>query len=86
LGVKIQVSYNYFVETCPKKIHFHVSCVDVMEKQDFNFLYEVSDPNSALAQAIKELPDDWEGSIEVNDHETLPPSQMPLIDFWRNQG
>jgi hypothetical protein len=54
-----------------------------MENEDFNFIFEVGDPNDALSQTIKDLPGNWEGSIEVNDHKTLSPSQMPLIDFWR---
>jgi len=54
-----------------------------MEENDFNFIFEVSDPNSALSQAIADLPNDWEGSIEVNDHKTMAPNQMSLIDFWR---
>lgn len=68
---------------CPSQKHFHVSCVDVMENEDFNFIFEVGEPNDALFQAIKDLPNNWEGSIEVNDHKTLSPNQMPLIDFWR---
>jgi len=68
---------------CPSQKHFHVSCVDVMENEYFNFTFEVDGPNDALSQAIKGLPDRWEGSIEVNDHKTLSPNQMPLIDFWR---
>jgi len=71
------------MRNCPSRKHFHVSCVDVMENEDFNFIFEVSEPNDALSQAIKDLPDNWEGSIEVNDHKTLSPNQMPLIDFWR---
>jgi len=54
-----------------------------MEENDFSFIFEVSDPNSALSQAIADLPNDWEGSIEVNDHKTMAPNQMSLIDFWR---
>lgn len=75
--------YNKSMKVCPKVKHFHVACVDVMEENNFNFIFEVSDPNFALSQAIKDLPDNWEGSIEVNDHKTMTPNQMPLLDFWR---
>jgi hypothetical protein len=43
----------------------------------------LDDPNAALRQAILLIPEDWEGSIEVNDHSTLKASDMPLLDFWR---
>ena len=69
--------------SCPKGTHFHVSCQDVYEKEHMNFIFEVASPNDALGSAIKQLPASWEGSIEVNDHSTLKPSSMPLIDFWR---
>ena len=75
--------YNLLVKDCPKAIHFHVACIDVMEEKDFNLVIEVSDPNDALSQTIKDLPDNWEGSIEVNDHRTMASNHMPLIDFWR---
>jgi len=55
-----------------------------MESENFNFILEVGDPNDALSQAIKRLPDNWEGSIKVNDHKTLGSNQMPLINFWRS--
>ena len=76
--------YNLLVKDCPKPKHFHVTCIDVMEENDFKLVIEVSDPNDALSQAIKDLPDNWEGSIEVNDHKTMAPNQMPLLDFWRS--
>ena len=75
--------YNLLVKDCPKPKHFHVTCIDVMEENDFNLVIEVSDPNDALSQVIKDLPDNWEGSIEVNDHRTMAYNHMPLIDFWR---
>ena len=75
--------YNLLVKDCPKSTHFHVACIDVMEEKDFNLVIEVSDPNDALSQVIKELPDNWEGSIEVNDHSTLSATSIPLLDFWR---
>ncbi len=71
------------MQDCPKVKHFHVACTDVTEEKDFNFIFEVSDPNSALSEAIQDLPDDWEGSIEVNEHSTHFESSMPLLDFWR---
>ena len=70
-------------EGCPRETHFHVICNDVMEVQNFRESIEAGDPNEALAKMIDNLPLDWEGSIEVNDHSTLKASDMPLIDFWR---
>ena len=68
---------------CPAGVHFHVSCNDVMELDNRALIIEVREPNEALRQAILLIPDDWEGSIEVNDHSTLKASDMPLLDFWR---
>ena len=34
-------------------------------------IFEVSDGNSALEQAILELPDSWEGVVEIHDDATL---------------
>ena len=68
---------------CPAGAHFHVSCNDVMELDNRALIIEVEEPNEALLQAILLTPDDWEGSIEVNDHSTLKASDMPLLDFWR---
>ena len=68
---------------CPAGRHFHVSCNDVMELDNRALIIEAEEPNEALGQAILLIPDDWEGSIEVNDHSTLKASDMPLLDFWR---
>ena len=68
---------------CPAGAHFHVSCNDVMELDNRALIIEAEEPNEALGQAILLIPDDWEGSIEVNDHSTLKASDMPLLDFWR---
>ena len=68
---------------CPTKEHFHVSCNDVMELDNRALVIEANEPNEALRQAILLIPDNWEGSIEVNDHSTLKASDMPLLDFWR---
>lgn len=68
---------------CPKAKHFHVICNDVFEKENFNKIFEVSDPNMALEQAILALPGSWEGSIEVRDDSTLSTRKFPLVDFWR---
>jgi hypothetical protein len=56
-----------------------------MELDNRALIVEADEPNEALRQVILLIPDNWEGSIEVNDHETLGPNQMPLIDFWRAQ-
>jgi hypothetical protein len=69
--------------TCPKAKHFHVICNGVFEKENFNKIFEVSDPNTALEKAILELPDSWEGAIEVSDDSALGNQKFPLIDFWR---
>ena len=58
-------------------------CNDVFEQENFNKIFEVSDPNTALEQAILGLPDSWEGAIEVRDDSTLSARKFPLIDFWR---
>ena len=68
---------------CPADAHFHVSCNDVMELDNRTLVIEANEPNEALRQAILLIPDNWEGSIEVNDHSTLKASDMPLLDFWR---
>ena len=68
---------------CTKVKHFHVICRDVFEKENFEKVFEVSDPNTALEQAILALPDSWEGAIEVRDDSTLSARKFPLIDFWR---
>ena len=70
--------------TCPKAKHFHVICRDVFEKENFERVVGVADANAALEQVILELPDSWEGSIEVRDDSTLSDRKFPLIDFWRN--
>jgi hypothetical protein len=69
--------------SCPKAKHFHVICNDVFEQENFNKIFEVTDPNTALEQAILALPDSWEGAIEVRDDSTLSARKFPLIDFWR---
>ena len=69
--------------TCPKTKHFHVICRDVFEKENFEKVFEVADANTALESMIKELPANWEGSIEVRDDATLSDRKIPLIDFWR---
>ena len=58
-------------------------CNDVFEKENFNKIFEVTDPNTALEQAILALPDSWEGSIEVRDDSTLSTRKFQLVDFWR---
>ena len=85
LGAKIWNWYNCFVEKseCPKGVHFHVSCNDVMELDKRALIIEADEPNEALRQVILLIPDNWEGSIEVKDHTTLKASDMPLLDFWR---
>lgn len=71
------------VSDCPKGSHFHVMGNDVFETDSFTWIIEATDPNDALSKTLDKLPDNWEGSIEVNDHSTLKPSDMPLLDFWR---
>lgn len=68
---------------CPTVKHFHVICRDVFEKQNFEMVFEVSDANAALELAIKEIPNYWEGSIEIRDNATISDRKFPLIDFWR---
>jgi hypothetical protein len=68
---------------CSKGRHFHVVGKDAFESDDFTHVIEAIDPNSALASVITTVADDWEGAIEVNDHSTMTPNSMPLIDFWR---
>ena len=68
---------------CPKTKHFHVICRDVFEKENFEKILEVADPNAALDRAIIELPETWEGALEVRDDATLSDRKFPLIDFWR---
>ena len=68
---------------CPKAIHFHVICRDVFEKDNFERVVEVPNANVALELAIIELPETWEGSIEVRDDGTLSSRKFSLIDFWR---
>lgn len=68
---------------CPKTSHFHVSANDVFEVNSFSRIIEVADPNDALRAVINDLDSDWEGSIEVEDHENFGTCQVPLIDFWR---
>ena len=68
---------------CPKAKHFHVICRDVFERENFEKVLEVTNPNSALESVIKELPASWEGSIEVRNDATLSDRKFPLIDFWR---
>lgn len=70
-------------QNCPSSKHFHVVGKDVYETNDLNAIIEARDPNEALHDFVKGLAADWEGSIEVNDHATLKPNAMPLIDFWR---
>jgi len=68
---------------CPKAKHFHVICRDVFEKENFEKIFEVADSNAALDRTILELPESWEGSIEVRNDLTLSERKYPLIDFWR---
>jgi len=68
--------------TCPKAKHFHVICLDVFEKENFEKVVEVADANIAFESVIKLLPVAWEGSIEVRDDATLSDRKIPLIDFW----
>jgi hypothetical protein len=55
-----------------------------MELDNRALIVETDEPNEALRQVILLIPDNWEGSIEVNDHSTLNASDMPLLDFWKN--
>ena len=68
---------------CPKAKHFHVICRDVFEKENFERVVDVDDPNAALEFTLIELTASWEGSIEVRDDSTLSDRKFPLIDFWR---
>ena len=70
-------------QNCPSSRHFHVVGTDVYETNDLVAIIKAKDPNEALDEFVKTLTAEWEGSIEVNDHATLKPSAMPLIDFWR---
>ena len=60
-----------------------MNCLDVFEKENFERVLVVANANGALEQAILELPDSWEGSIEVRDDSTLSDRKFPLLDFWR---
>jgi hypothetical protein len=61
-----------------------VICRDVFEKENFERVFEVADATSALDRAILELPNSWEGSIEVRDDSSLAERKFPLMDFWRS--
>ena len=67
--------------TCPKAKHFHVICRDVFERENFEKVLEVTDPNSALELVIKDLPDSWDSSIEIRNDASLSDRKFPLSDF-----
>ena len=62
---------------------FYAICADVFEQRNYKEEFDLPDANSALEAIIKTLPDDWEGSIEIRDPNTLSDRKFPLIDFWR---
>jgi len=68
---------------CTKGKHFHVFASDVFEKQNFSMVFECATANEALERSMKWLPNDWEGSLEIDDDKSNSLSKAPLIDFWR---
>jgi hypothetical protein len=67
---------------CPSQIHFHVTGKDSNSDGELRDIPVAETPEKALEVFIASLPIGWEGSISVDDHETLHPSEMPLIETW----
>jgi hypothetical protein len=66
----------------PSQVHFHVTAKDANTDGELHDIPVAETPEKALEVFIASLPIGWEGSISVDDHETLHPSEMPLIETW----
>ena len=67
---------------CPSVQHFHVSATHV-DHTHLDFVILEDDPEAALAKVLEELPSNWKGSVEVSDDDNNGPSDLPLIDHWK---
>lgn len=67
---------------CPTDQHFHVTARGV-DQINLTFVILEDEPQNALEKVLGELPVNWIGGIEVSDDDSLGPSDMPLIDFWK---
>lgn len=72
------------VSRCPVGDHFHVACRGVDDKRNHDLVVEGSNPQEALEEVLSQLETDWVGSIEVFDDQTMAPSEMPLLDYWKD--
>ena len=45
---------------------------------------EANNPENALQETIKTLPEGWVGGIEIDDEESFKPDEMPLLDYWKD--
>jgi hypothetical protein len=67
---------------CPSGLHFHITAEDASTDGTLHQVIECTTPEDALSQFLPSIPPGWEGSVSVDDHETLHPSEVPLMDIW----
>jgi hypothetical protein len=71
------------LKSCPTGDHFHVIASDMNDIDNRVQISVGSDPEIALSQFLTTLPPDWEGEVSVNDDASLHPSEMPILQLWR---
>lgn len=71
------------METSADLSHFYVKGTDINGEEAFYLDWMAESPQDALRKSLEVIPRDWSGGIEVLDEETLEPSSMPLLDYWK---
>jgi hypothetical protein len=71
---------------CPSGVHFHLTADDANGGHPLRSIIECDLPEDALRLFLPSLPMGWEGSVSVDDHESLHPSEMPLLETWYEKG
>jgi len=69
-----------------EQFHFLVFGSDVNGVENFYLDWYASTPQEALELTLRIIPSSWSGGIEVLDEETLETCDMPLVDYWKDQG
>ena len=71
-------------ERCPDQPHFHAALKDVNGDRNSNYVLLADSPEAALQGALLRTDNGWVGSVEIYDDLTDKPSDMPLLDFWKD--
>lgn len=69
---------------CTNEAHFHASLRGSKGDGDYSLIILGYSPEKALEEVLSQIKVDWQGSIEIYDDETSGPSDMPLLDYWKD--